>query len=75
MSYVLEASLRNGPYRVAAAQPELMLYRAQVFAPKQFVYRIVPREPIEADRLRLVVDRPMPRIDMVVHEVRVYVDP
>jgi hypothetical protein len=75
MSYVLEASVRNEPYRVVAQQPELMLYRAQIFAPKQFVYRIVPREPVAADRLRLVVDRPMPGIDWVVHEVRVYVDP
>ncbi len=75
MSYVLEASVRNEPYRVVARQPELMLYRAQIFAPKQFVYRIVPRGPVEADRLRLVVDRPMPGIDWVVHEVAVYVEP
>lgn len=75
LSYVLEASVRNEPYRVAARQPELMLYRTQVDAPKQFVFRIVPFEPIEADRLRLVVDRPMPGLDVVVHEVGVYVEP
>jgi hypothetical protein len=75
MSYVLDASVRDEPYRAVAAQPELMLYRAQVFAPKQFVYRIVLTRPVEADRLRLVVDRPMPGIDVVVHEVRVYVAP
>lgn len=75
MSYVLEASLHNEPYRAIARQPELMLYRAQVFAPKEFVFRIVPRDPVEADRLRLVVDQPMPGIDVVMHEVRVYVEP
>jgi len=75
MSYVLEASLRNGPSRVVAREPELVLDRTQIYAPKQFVFRIVLSEPVEADELRLVVDRPLPGIDFVVHEAHVYVAP
>jgi hypothetical protein len=75
MSYALEARLYNGAFRVVARQPELQLYRAQVYAPKRFTYRIVLPQPVGADRLRLVVDRPMPEIDIVIHEVNVYVAP
>jgi hypothetical protein len=75
LSYVLESRLGDGPYRAIARQPELLLYRTQIYAPKQFVFRIVLPEPVEADRLRLVVDRPMPEVDIVIHEARVYVAP
>jgi len=75
MSYVFEWSLGGGPYRLGRRQPELLLYRAQIYSPKQFLFRIVLPEAVEADRLRLVVDRPMPGIDVVVHEVHVYAIP
>jgi len=74
MSYTVETSAAGGAYRTVAREPELVLFHAQIYAPRQFVFRVVLPEPVEADRLRLVVDRPMPGIDIVVHELHVYVN-
>lgn len=75
MSYVFEASLGSAPARVVKIEPNLVLFRAQIYSPKRFVYRIVLPEPVEADHLRLSIARPMPGIDFVIHELHVDVAP
>ncbi len=72
LSYVVDVQLPSGEWRRAAQQPQLRLFRDQIFSPRTFVYRIVFEEPIECRVVRLRIDQPLPGYDFVVHELSLY---
>lgn len=74
-SYTLYVSNGSGGLQQVVSEPELRLFREQIHTPKAFRFRIVLPEPTLADRVRLVVDKPLPGYDFVVHEVHVYERP
>jgi hypothetical protein len=57
---------------VLAEEPLLGLYREQIFAPEQFVFRVVLPKPRALDRLRIAVGQPMPGWYFSVSELRLY---
>jgi hypothetical protein len=67
-------SAGNGPddLGVLAERPLLRLHRAQIFEPKNFVFRVVLPKPITLDRLRITVAQPVPGSYFSIHELRVY---
>ena len=75
VSYRLSASRGAQELGVVAEQPVLRFYRAQIFEPERFVFRLVLPRPIFADRLRLSVLQPVPGYYFTVHELRLYEAP
>jgi hypothetical protein len=71
-SYRLSAANGAQELGVVAEQPVLRLYRAQIFSPERFVFRLVFPRPILADRFRLTVQQPMPGYYFAIHELRLY---
>lgn len=71
-SYTLYVSIGDGKPQRVVSEPNLRLFRDQIHTPKAFRFRIVLPEPMLADRMRLVVEKPLPGYDFVVHEVHVY---
>ncbi|MBN2194760.1 MAG: hypothetical protein JW751_18235 [Polyangiaceae bacterium] len=69
-------SLANGGEElgVVAEQAVLRLCRAQVFAPEEFVFRVVLPRPIPADRVRITLGQPVPGHFFSIHELRLYAD-
>ena len=72
VSYRLSAARGAQDLGVVAEQPVLRFYRAQIFEPERFVFRLVFPRPIFADRLRLSVLQPVPGSYFSVHELRLY---
>ncbi|HEY0463522.1 MAG TPA: hypothetical protein VGC79_04910, partial [Polyangiaceae bacterium] len=72
LSYRLSAAKGAEDLGVVAEQPVLRFYRAQIFAPERFVYRLVFARAILADRLRISVEQPVPGYHFSVHELRLY---
>ena len=75
VSYRLSAARGTQDLGVVAEQPVLRFYRAQIFEPERFVFRLVFPRPILADRLRLSVVQPVPGSYFSVHELRLYEAP
>jgi hypothetical protein len=71
-SYTVYVKNGGGAWQVAAQEANLSLFREQIHAPKAFKFRVVFREPMFADRVRVVVTKPLPGYDFVVHEARLY---
>ena len=72
VSFRLSASKGGEDLGVVAENPELRLYRAQIFAPETFVFRVALPRPITADRLRISVEQPVPGSYFSIHEFRLY---
>jgi hypothetical protein len=72
VSFRLSAGLRRTELGVLAEQPLLRFYRAQIFAPATFVFRVVLPEPVTADRLVITVAQPVPGSYFSIHELRLY---
>jgi len=72
VSYRLSAGKGAEELGVIAEQSVLRFYRAQIFSPERFVFRLVFARPIDADRLRLTVQQPVPGCYFAIHELRVY---
>jgi hypothetical protein len=75
VSYRLSAEKGAEELGVIAEQPLLRFYRAQIFSPEKFVFRLVFARPVVADRLRLSVLQPVPGQYFAVHELRLYAAP
>ncbi len=75
LSYRLSAANGSEQLGVLAEQSVLRFYRAQIFSPESFVFRLVFPRPIVADRLRLTVEQPVPGHYFSVHELRLYMAP
>ncbi len=72
VSYRLSAAKGAEDLGVVAEQRVLRFFRAQVFSPERFVFRLVFPSPIDADRLRLTVEHPVPGYYFAIHELRLY---
>jgi hypothetical protein len=72
-SYQLSVGRDGSGWQKVAEQPLLRLYREQIYSPKTFVFRIVLKAPVLADRIRITIGQPVPGYDFAVHEARVYV--
>jgi len=72
VSYRLSAGNGAQDLGVIAEQSVLRFYRAQIFSPERFVFRLVFRRPIFADRLRFTVEQPVPGCYFSIHELRLY---
>jgi hypothetical protein len=72
VSYRLSTAKGSEDLGLALEQNALRFYRAQIFSPESFVFRLVLPRPIIADRLRLSVEQPVPGHYFSVHELRVY---
>jgi len=72
VSYRLSAAKGADELGVVLEQNVLRFYRAQIFSPESFVFRLVFPRPIVANRLRLAVEQPVPGQFFSVHELRVY---
>jgi hypothetical protein len=57
---------------VIAERPLLRLYRAQIFEPKSFVFRVVLPQPVTLDRLRITIVQPVPASYFSINELRLY---
>jgi len=75
VSYRLSAAKGAEDLGVVAEQDQLRFYRAQLYSPEKFVFRIVFPEPILADRLRFTVAQPLPGHYFAIHELRLYAAP
>ncbi|HKO50017.1 MAG TPA: hypothetical protein VJV79_19940 [Polyangiaceae bacterium] len=75
VSYRLSAAQGALDLGVVAEQRVLRFYRAQIFSPERFVFRVVLPRPIAADRLRLTVEQPVPGHYFAIHELRLYAAP
>lgn len=71
-SFRLTASNGNADLGVIAERPGVRLYRAQIFEPKNFVFRLVLEQPVTLDRLRITLVQPVPGSYFSIHELRVY---
>jgi hypothetical protein len=72
VSYRISAAKGASDLGVIAEQPVLRFYRAQIFSPERFVFRLVFAHPTIADRLRLTVVQPVPGHYFALHELRLY---
>ena len=75
VSYRLSAAKGAEELGVVAEQNLLRFYRAQIFSPESFVFRVVFPQPILADRIRLTVAQPVPGHYFAIHELRLYAAP
>ena len=75
VSYRLSAGKGAEDLGVIAEQSVLRFYRAQIFSPERFVFRVVLPRPITADRLRITVEQPVPGHYWAIHELRLYAAP
>jgi len=75
VSYRISAANGAQELGVIAEQPALRFYRAQIFAPERFVFRLVLPRPVFADRLRIAVEQPVPGYYFSIHELRLYAAP
>ncbi len=71
-AYTLYAKNGEGEWQAVAEETDLRLFQEQIHAPKAFRFRIVLPTPVTADRLRLVINKPLPGYDFVVHEVHLF---
>jgi hypothetical protein len=71
-SFRLTAANGNTDLGVIVERPLLRLYRAQIFEPKSFVFRLVLPQPVVLDRLRITLMQPVPGSYFSIHELRVY---
>ena len=72
VSYRISALNGTQDLGVIAEQSTLRFYRAQIFAPERFVFRLVLPRPILADRVRIAVEQPTPGYYFSIHELRLY---
>lgn len=72
VSFRLSAALGAEALRLIAHEPVLRFYREQIFTPKKFVFRLLLPQPIEADRVRISVEQPVPGSYFSIHEFRLY---
>jgi hypothetical protein len=72
LSYRLSVAQNDEEYAVVAEQSVLRFYRAQIFSPRTFVFRIVLPEPVRADRVRISVEQPVPGHYFSIGELRLY---
>lgn len=75
VSYRLSAARGDRDLGVVAEQSVVRYYRAQIFSPETFVFRVVFPRPIDADRLRFMVMQPVPGQYFSIHELRLYAAP
>lgn len=71
-SYRIVAQSGAQDLGVVAEVQKLRFFRAQIFSPETFVFRVVFSRPILADRLRLIVEQPVPSFYFAIHELRVF---
>jgi len=72
VSYRIVAQSGSQDLGVVAEAKKLRFFRAQIFSPETFVFRVVLPRPILADRLRLIVEQPVPGYYFAIHELRVF---
>jgi hypothetical protein len=72
VSYRLSAAKGGEDLGVIAEEPVVRFYRAQIFSPETFVFRLVLTRPIDADRIRLTVEQPVPGQNFSIGELRLY---
>jgi hypothetical protein len=75
VSFRLSAARGGEELGAIAEQGVVRFYRAQVFAPETFVFRVVLPRAVEADRLRLSVEQPVPGHFFTINELRLYAAP
>jgi hypothetical protein len=71
-SFRLTAANGDAELGVIVERPGVRLYRAQIFEPKKFVFRLVLPQPVTLDRLRITLMQPVPGSYFSIHELRVY---
>lgn len=71
-SFQLSVATPGGGWKAVLERPVLRLYEQQVYAPKQFVWRIVLPEPVVTDKVRVTLGQGVPGHGWVVREARVY---
>jgi hypothetical protein len=71
-SYRVSAANGARDLGVVIQQSNLRFYRAQVFSPETFVFRVVFPRPVNADRLRITLEQPVPGYYFSVHELRLF---
>jgi hypothetical protein len=71
-SFRLTAANGNADHGVIMERPGIRLYRAQIFEPKSFVFRLVLPKPLTLDRLRITVMQPVPGSYFSINELRLY---
>jgi hypothetical protein len=72
VSYRVSAARGEEDLGTLAEQPLVRFYRAQIFSPETFVFRLVLREPIDADRIRLTVEQPVPGHHFSIGDLRLF---
>lgn len=75
VSYRLSAANGDTDLGVIAEQSVVRFFRAQVFSPETFVFRVVFARPVDADRVRFTVAQPVPGQFFSIHELRLYAAP
>lgn len=78
VSYRIDTGTRGretSGWTLVARQPALRFYRAQIFSPETFVFRLLFPRPIVADRLRITVEQPVPGYYFSAHELRLFSAP
>ncbi|HYP99878.1 MAG TPA: hypothetical protein VER96_14480 [Polyangiaceae bacterium] len=71
-SYRIVAQRGTQDLGVVAEVQKIRFFHAQIFSPETFVFRVVFSRPILADRLRLIVEQPVPGFYFAIHELRVF---
>lgn len=72
LSFQIAVGVGDEPLRTVHQQPSIRIFREQIFSPKTFVWRVVLPAPVLADRIRIVVEQPLPGHGFKVHEVRLW---
>jgi hypothetical protein len=72
LSFELSVSRDAAGWQTVAERPALRVYRAQVYSPKTFVFRVILANPTWADRIRITIAEPVPARQFVIREARVY---
>ena len=72
ISYRLSAARGGEELGVVAEQPVLRFFRAQIFSPETFLFRVVLPKSTLADRLRITVQEPVPGQYFSINELRLY---
>lgn len=73
LSFELDVARGDSPWRTVARQPLVRVYEEQIYAPKNFVFRVVLDAPVLATRMRIRVGQPVPGHHFIIHEAHVYV--
>lgn len=75
LSFELSVAETGGEWERVENRPKLRLYRAQIYSPKTFIFRVVLPEAKVIKRLRITLEQPVPGFSLLIHEARLYALP